>query len=183
MRKIRGKVDKPKLTTDSTMIILFILWWCLFKIKTKYHCWICCQFWFIHFPIYFSHIYIYIYVCVCVYISDVLLWTPSHGRASVERPARTYLQQLCADTGCSLEEKIEKIGVGESGNSVLEPRHDDDDNICRYRYEYKVELATVVEGDPKAPFTIATTPRCRWGHYSFPWIAPLYSWYVLYIEC
>ena len=31
-------------------------------------------------------------------ISDVFLWTPSHGRAC---PARTYLQQLCADMGCS----------------------------------------------------------------------------------
>ena len=37
-------------------------------------------------------------------ISDVLLWTPSHGRASVERPARTYLQQLCADRSYSLED-------------------------------------------------------------------------------
>ena len=32
----------------------------------------------------------------------------------------------------------------------------------------KVKLATVVEGDPKAPFSIATTPRCRGGCYSFP---------------
>ena len=39
---------------------------------------------------------------------------------------------------------------------------------------YKVKLATIVEGDPKAPFSIATTPRCREGRYSFPWIAPLY---------
>ena len=37
-------------------------------------------------------------------ISDVLLWTPSHGRAKAERPARTYLQQLCEDTGCSPED-------------------------------------------------------------------------------
>ena len=37
-------------------------------------------------------------------ISDVLLWTPSHGRASVGRPTRTYLQQLCTDTWCSLED-------------------------------------------------------------------------------
>ena len=38
----------------------------------------------------------------------------------------------------------------------------------------KVRLATVVEGDPKAPFSIATTPR-YWGRcYSLPWIAPLY---------
>ena len=32
---------------------------------------------------------------------------------------------------------------------------------------------TVVEGDPKAPFLIATGLRCREGSYSFPWIAPL----------
>ena len=34
-------------------------------------------------------------------ISDVLLWTPSHGRAKGGRPARTYIQQLCADSRCS----------------------------------------------------------------------------------
>ena len=33
-------------------------------------------------------------------ISDVLLWTPTHGRAKAGRPARTYIQQLCEDTGC-----------------------------------------------------------------------------------
>ena len=37
-------------------------------------------------------------------ISDVLQWTPSHGRAKVGRPARTYIQQVCTDTGCSLED-------------------------------------------------------------------------------
>ena len=31
-------------------------------------------------------------------ISDVLLWTPTHGRAKAGRPARTYIQQLCEDT-------------------------------------------------------------------------------------
>ena len=34
-------------------------------------------------------------------ISDVLLWTPSHGRAKAGWPARTYIQQLCEDSGCS----------------------------------------------------------------------------------
>ena len=34
-------------------------------------------------------------------ISDVLLWTPTHGRAKAGRPAQTYIQQLCEDTGCS----------------------------------------------------------------------------------
>ena len=42
-------------------------------------------------------------------------------------------------------------------------------------YLSSFKLATVVEGDPKAHFTIATTPRCRRGRYSIPWIAPLYS--------
>ena len=36
-------------------------------------------------------------------------------------------------------------------------------------------LAIVVEGDQKAPFSIATTPRCRGARYSYLWIAPLYS--------
>ena len=29
-------------------------------------------------------------------------------------------------------------------------------------------MATIVEGNPKAPFSIATTPRYRGGRYSFP---------------
>ena len=37
----------------------------------------------------------------------------------------------------------------------------------------KVMLATA-EGNPKAPFSIATKPKYRGGHYSFPWIALLY---------
>ena len=34
-------------------------------------------------------------------ISDVLLWTPTYGWAKAGRPARTYIQQLCEDAGCS----------------------------------------------------------------------------------
>ena len=37
-------------------------------------------------------------------IRDVLLWIPTHGRAKVGRPARTYIQQLCEDTGCCPED-------------------------------------------------------------------------------
>ena len=37
-------------------------------------------------------------------ISEVLLWTPTHGRAKAGRPARTYIQQLCGDTGCCPED-------------------------------------------------------------------------------
>ena len=37
-------------------------------------------------------------------ISYVLLWTPAYGRAKAGRPARTYIQQPCEDTGCSPED-------------------------------------------------------------------------------
>ena len=36
--------------------------------------------------------------------------------------------------------------------------------------------ARVVEGDPKATFSIASTPRFRGRRHSFPWICPPYSW-------
>ena len=52
-------------------------------------------------------------------------------------------------------------------------------------YTHKlVKLATVVEEDPKAPFSIATPLRYRERYFSFPWIAPLYSWSIPYnAEC
>ena len=40
-------------------------------------------------------------------ISDLLLWTPSQGWASIEQPARTYLPQLCMDIECSLKDLLE----------------------------------------------------------------------------
>ena len=42
-------------------------------------------------------------------ISDVLLWTPTYGRAKAGRPARTYIQQLCEDTRCSHEDQPEAM--------------------------------------------------------------------------
>ena len=42
-------------------------------------------------------------------ISDVLLWTPTYGRAKAGRSARTYIQQLCEDTGCSSEDLSEAM--------------------------------------------------------------------------
>ena len=49
-----------------------------------------------------------------------------------------------------------------------------------YIYISKVKFVTVVDGDLKALFLIATTPRCRGGHNSFLWIAPLYPWSLPY---
>ena len=60
-------------------------------------------------------------------ISDILLCTPSHGRAKAERPAKTYIPQLCVNTGYNLEdlpgamdkrdrwwERVRKIQAGSS---------------------------------------------------------------------
>ena len=62
-------------------------------------------------------------------ISDVFLWTPTYGQAKAERPARTYIQQLCEDMGCSPEDLPEVMNNREkwweSGISVLAAQHDD----------------------------------------------------------
>ena len=42
-------------------------------------------------------------------IRDELLWTPTHGRAKAGRRARTYIQQLCEDTGCCPEDLPEAM--------------------------------------------------------------------------
>ena len=42
-------------------------------------------------------------------ISNVLLWTPTYGWAKAGRPARTYIQQLCEDIGCSPEDLPESM--------------------------------------------------------------------------
>ena len=52
-------------------------------------------------------------------ISDVLLWTPTHGCARVGRPARTYIQQLCEDTGCNLEDLPEAMNDREKWRETV----------------------------------------------------------------
>ena len=42
-------------------------------------------------------------------ISDVLLWTPAYSQPKAGRPVRTYIQQLCEDTGCSPEDLPEAM--------------------------------------------------------------------------
>ena len=41
--------------------------------------------------------------------SDVLLWTSTYGQPKAGRSARTYLQQLCEDTGCNPEDLPEAM--------------------------------------------------------------------------
>ena len=42
-------------------------------------------------------------------ISDVLLWTTTYGQTKEGRPARTYIQQICEDTGCNPEDLPEAM--------------------------------------------------------------------------
>ena len=68
-------------------------------------------------------------------ISDVLQWTPSYGRAKTGQPARTYIQQLSVDTGCSIGDILEAMDDKEGGGrgswrSLLIAWHDDDDDVC-----------------------------------------------------
>ena len=62
-----------------------------------------------------------------VLISDVLLWIPTYGRAKAGRPARTYIQQLWEDTGCSPEDLPKAMNNREKwreGQGYLCKRHD-----------------------------------------------------------
>ena len=66
-------------------------------------------------------------------VSDVLLWTPAYGQSKAGRPARTFIQQLCDDTGCNPKTCRRRWMIGRrrergSGISVLVARHDDDDD-------------------------------------------------------
>ena len=69
-------------------------------------------------------------------ISDVLLWTPTYGRAKAGRPARKYIQQLCEDTGCSHEDLPEAMNDREKWRErVRDIRASDDDDIGVYQYK------------------------------------------------
>ena len=81
-------------------------------------------------------------------INDMLLWTPSYGRAKAGRPARTYMQQLCADTRCSPEDLQEAMDNREgwrrgSGISVLMARHDDDDDDENTKFKFIISRIKV----------------------------------------
>ena len=54
-------------------------------------------------------IYIYIYI----YIMTAYQGTPTYGQAKAGRPARTYISQLCEDTGCSRDDQPEAMNERE----------------------------------------------------------------------
>ena len=52
-------------------------------------------------------------------VSDVLLWTATYGQAKAGRPARTYIQQLCEDTGCNPEDLLEAMNDREKWREMV----------------------------------------------------------------
>ena len=102
-------------------------------------------------------------------ISDVLLWTPSYGWAKAGRPAWTYIQQLCEDTGCSPEDLPEAMNDREKWRERVR-------DICATSTKWWWwwwSWSNIIKSDPKTLFSITSTWRYKRGHYSFPWIAPL----------
>ncbi len=57
-------------------------------------------------------------------MSDVLLWTPAYGQAKAGRLARTYIQQLCEDTGCNLEDLPEAMNDREKWREMVKDIRD-----------------------------------------------------------
>ena len=70
---------------------------------------------------------------------------PTHGCARVGRPARTYIQQLCEDTGCNPEDLPEAMNDrGEmardgQGYPREAARHDDDDD-GKIAFTFKTQI-------------------------------------------
>ena len=62
-------------------------------------------------------------------ISDLLLWTTSHRHPNAERPARTYIQQLGAETGCSTEDHLETMDDRDVWRERVRDIRADDDFI------------------------------------------------------
>ena len=52
-------------------------------------------------------------------ISDVLLWILTYGRVKAGRPDRTYIQELCEDTGCSPEDLPEAMNDWEKWREMF----------------------------------------------------------------
>ena len=67
-------------------------------------------------------------------LSDVLLWNPLHRRTGGGRPARTYIQQLCTDTGCTLEDPSNAM---DERDEWRESQYDNDDISGTWRKRNK----------------------------------------------
>ena len=56
-------------------------------------------------------------------VQVVQLWTPAYGQAKAGQPTRTYIQQLCEDTGCSPEDLPEAVNDKEKWRERVRDIH------------------------------------------------------------
>ena len=90
---------------------------------------------------------------------------------------KNYMHQLCADTRCHLEDLLSVMADRKSKKSVQLACLNDDIFIC------KSKVGNHSRGHPEDSL-FNSYYYCREGCYSFPWIAPLYPWYLPYVaEC
>ena len=73
-------------------------------------------------------------------VSDVLLWTPTYGQAKAGRPARTYIQQLCEDTGCNPEDLPEAMNDREKWREMVRDIRADGTTWWWYIYIYIIYI-------------------------------------------
>ena len=79
----------------------------------------------------YPYVFIYGYVCinacmfVCMYVCAHIMyvWTPSYGQAKAGRPARTYTQRLCEDTGCNPGDLPEAMNDREKWREMVKDIH------------------------------------------------------------
>ena len=67
--------------------------------------------------------------------------TSTYGQAKAGRPARTYIQQLCEDTGCNPEDLPEAMNDREKWREMFKDIRADDDDIYIYIYIYTIPSA------------------------------------------
>ena len=77
------------------------------------------------------------------FICDVLLWTPSQGQAKAGCPVRTYIQQLCADTGCSPEDLPKAVDDREGWRERVSNIHADSATWCWWWWPHSNTLVDV----------------------------------------
>ena len=84
-------------------------------------------------------------------ISDVLLWTPTHGRAKAGRSARTYIQQLCEDTGCCPEDLHEAMNDREKWRERVRDIRATSTTWWCWWLMHKIQSNLYTESDQKVP--------------------------------
>ena len=72
-------------------------------------------------------------------ISDLLQWTHSHGWTKAGWPARTYIQQLCANMGCSSVDQLKAMDNREGWQEMVRDIHTDGTTwwwwiLCNWEY-------------------------------------------------